>query len=65
MSPKAGSGQSHDFDVVFIIEDMVLMKKITIMFSPEAGKETTMVMVLMLRAVMQLVMTIIYFLSRL
>ena len=29
MSPKAGSGQSHGFDVVFIIEDMVLMIKIT------------------------------------
>ena len=60
MSPEAGSGQGHGFDVVFKIDDMALMIKIRIRFSPEAGKETMMVMVLMLRAVMQLVMTIIY-----
>ena len=40
MSPKAGSGQSHGFDVVFKIDDMVLMIKIRISRSPEAEQKS-------------------------
>ena len=33
-------GGNHDFDVVFIIDNMVLMIKIRISMSPEAGRES-------------------------